>query len=208
MCHLNVSAPFLCDLCVGALCVARSVCVYCVSAQCVCHLSHWAVTFAFATALSFSCAICASPSRLCLPFALPFATVTLAMAHAFATTLSFACAACLPFVPLSILLWLLPLRLRAHLPVQAVLAFPSWSLSFVCCVYHLSSGCVPCVICLSLLLCVSVSVRLEAVEAVFFVLEAVEEVVFVLCFAAASEVASSGGSLLCVVVLCFLSPCH
>ena len=56
--------------------------------------------------------------------------------------------------------------------------------SFVCCVGHLSGSCVPCVICLSLYLCVSVFLRLEAPEGLFFVLEAVEEVSFVLCFAA------------------------
>ena len=230
---LECQRAVFCVFCVSV----RSVCVFCVSVQCVCLLLQWAVTFAFATTLSFSSA---STSRSCLPFALPFATVTLALiclcnlsaicvtvtlavALDFATTLSFACATCLPLASLSLLLCLLPLRLRSHLSVQpvchlcdchsccglplglrshlrvqpvchlchchsccgycltdcaliclcnlclpfqrgpclrlrlrshllvqSVLAFPSWSLSFVCFVCHLSGRCVPCVICLSL----------------------------------------------------------
>ena len=114
VCQRAGCVPLECQRAVfGVICVSvRSVCVFCVSVQCVCLLLQWALTFAFATTLSFSCA---SPSRSCLPFALPFAsvtlaliclcnlsatcvTVTLAVAPAFATALSFVCATCLPFV--------------------------------------------------------------------------------------------------------------
>ena len=99
---------------------------------CLCNLSAICVTVTLAVACLCDCAlIClCNLSAICV-------TVTLAVAHCLCDcALICLCNLCLPF------------QLRSHLPVQSVLAFPSWSLSFcvlclpfvwqVCAMCHLS----------------------------------------------------------------------
>ena len=142
LCICNYTLFFLCiSLAVlSAICVAICHCHSCshLPVQPVCHLRH--CHSCCGSCLCDCALIClCNLSAICV-------TVTLAVACLCECALICLCNLCLPFQRGPCL----PLRLRSHLPVQSVLAFPSWSLSFVCCVCHLSGRCVPCVICLSL----------------------------------------------------------